>query len=360
MFGMVAKIPLTLGNATVQAYLTWLDQHPVLTRALVLGKEIRKIINTRGWKSKATVNLSARHFTEALASIAYKGGLNQTYVHSQTRVSLDEVILDLDFAGAYTAAMAVLPVIDWPEPAAVVQDPAEIAETYRQGICGDQGAVVSITFVECTFSFPPDCPYPCLPIQAEYGYGLVYPLNGTTTCTGIEVALALAMGAQITIKHGMRFPGFQDTTGVPQLAFAGFLGELTRRRAQEPEDSLSNRLLKEMTNSFSGKLAQGITEREVYNFSGESQPLLASSVTVLCGNDHRHSQGCTGRPCCENRHTSSLQGTLSDYRWSHGSRPTSVCFRGGPQRPCGSASILCSSLPGHLRGTDAEYTDPSP
>jgi hypothetical protein len=278
MFGVSPKIPLTLGGVTEQAYLSWLDWHPILTCALVLGEETRKVINTRGWESKATVNVSARRFTEALASTAYMGGLNQTYVHGQTCVGADEVILDLDFAGAYPAAMAVLPVIEWTEPAVVVQDSAEIAATYQQGICSDQGGMVPITFIECTFAFPPDCPYPCLPVPTQYG--LVYPLRGETVCTGLEVALALAMGTQVTIRHGMRFPAFQDEAGVPQLAFAGFLGELTRRRAQEPENSLSNRLLKEMVNSFYGKLAQGITERQVYDFSGVSKPLRPSSVTV--------------------------------------------------------------------------------
>lgn len=227
-----------------------MDRHPILTRALVLGEETRKVINKRGWESKATVKVSTRRFTEALASTAYMGGLSQTYVHGQTCVEPDEVILDLDFAGAYPAAMAVLPVIDWTEPAAVVQDPAEIAATYRQRVCGDQDGVVPITCIECTFAFPPDCLYPGLPVPTQYG--LVYPLRGETVCTGLEVALALAMGAQVTIKNGMRFPSFQDATGLLPLAFTGFRGELTRRRAQAPEDSLSNRLLKEMVNSFYG------------------------------------------------------------------------------------------------------------
>jgi hypothetical protein len=39
-------------------------------------------------------------------------------------------------------------------------------------------------------------------------------------------------------------------------------------------------MLKEMANSFYGKLAQGLTERQVYNFSGESNSIPASRVTV--------------------------------------------------------------------------------
>src|SRR5262249_36168061 len=71
MFGVPQKLPLTLGDATVHAYLRWLDQHSILTRASVLGTETRKIINQRGWDSKETIKVSARRFTEALASAAY-------------------------------------------------------------------------------------------------------------------------------------------------------------------------------------------------------------------------------------------------------------------------------------------------
>jgi hypothetical protein len=126
MFGMAPKLPLTLGDATVHAYLSWLNRHPTLTRAPVLGKESRKIINSRGWESQAEVKVSSRQFTETLASAAYMGGLNQAYEHGQTCVGPDEVIIDLDFAGAYPAAMAVLPVIDWAEPMVAVTGLTEI------------------------------------------------------------------------------------------------------------------------------------------------------------------------------------------------------------------------------------------
>jgi hypothetical protein len=206
------------------------------------------------------------------------GGLNQAYEYGQTCVGPDAVIVDLDFAGAYPAAMAVLPVIDWGESTVGVQGPAEITDGVQQVLGSGQGATVPIMFIECTFAFPPDCLYPCLPVPSRHG--LVYPLQGTTTCTGIEIALARQMGAQITIKHGTSFPASSGLSGAPLLAFAAFLAELTQRRAQEPSDSRRNRMLKEMANSFYGKLAQGVTERQVYNFSGGSKAIPASPVTV--------------------------------------------------------------------------------
>ena len=261
MFGVAPKLPLTLGDATVHAYLSWLNRHPTLTRASVLGKESRKVINSRGWDSQAEVKVSSRQFTETLASVAYLGGLNQAYEHGQACVGPDEVILDLDFAGAYPAAMAVIPVIDWNESGVGGQSLPEIVDGLRQATGSGQGSTIPIVFVECTFAFPLDCQYPCLPVPTKYG--LVYPLRGTTVCTGIEVALAQQMGAEITIKHGASFPISRGLSGAPLLAFADFLAELTQRRTQEPGDSLRNRILKEMANSFYGKLAQGLTERHV-------------------------------------------------------------------------------------------------
>src|SRR5262249_8272332 len=155
--------------------------------------------------------------------------LNQTYEYGQTCVGPEEVILDLDFAGAYPAAMAVLPVIDWAEPVVAVTGLTEIVEGWQPITGSDQGGMVPITFIECTFPFPPYCLYPCLPVPSRHG--LVYPLQGTTTCTGIEVALARQMGAQITIKHGAAFPVSSGFSGAPLLAFAAFLAALTQRRA---------------------------------------------------------------------------------------------------------------------------------
>jgi hypothetical protein len=277
MFEM-ATLPVTLGSATERAYLAWLEQHPTLKPEWVLGQEERHIRDERGWKRRQKVKVSSRRYTETLASESYMGGLNQAYEHGQTRVGPDEVILDLDFAGAYPAAMAVLPVIDWTAPEKTVQSVTSLVEAYQRAMGNAQGDVLPVTFVECTFTFPPDCLYPCLPVPTQYG--LVYPLRGTTTCTGMEVALAEQMGAQITMQHGACFPALIGLSGTPLLAFAEFLGALTRRRAQEPGDSLSNRVLKQMANSFYGKLAQGITERQVYNLRGDAKRLAPSRVTV--------------------------------------------------------------------------------
>jgi len=175
MFDVSQKLPLTLGDATVHAYLRWLDQHSILTQAGVLGKETRKVTNQRGWESKATVNVSSRQFTEALASAAYRGALSQAYEHGQTCVGPEEVILDLDFAGAYPAAMAVLPVIDWAESVVAVTGLTEIVDGLQPITGSVHGGTVPITLIECTFTFPPDCLYPCLPVPSRHG--LVYPLQ---------------------------------------------------------------------------------------------------------------------------------------------------------------------------------------
>jgi hypothetical protein len=59
----------------------------------------------------------------------------------------------------------------------------------------------------------------------------------------------------MTVKHGASFPASRELSGAPLLAFAEFLASLAQQRAKEPGDSLRNRMLKEMANSFYGKLA---------------------------------------------------------------------------------------------------------
>jgi hypothetical protein len=59
------------------------------------------------------VPVYGRKYTEPLACDAFMGGLNTAYEIGRVLAGPDEVILDLDFSGAYAAAMACLPAIDW-------------------------------------------------------------------------------------------------------------------------------------------------------------------------------------------------------------------------------------------------------
>jgi hypothetical protein len=184
------------------------------------------------------------------------------------------LILDIDFAAAYPAALATLPVLDGGQPSMRFYEASKLAMLHAS----QRRTAVDVVFVHCAFAFPDDCQYPCLPVPTKDG--LKYPLHGVTTCTGIEVALALELGALVKVWYAEWFPPLRDKRRVTLLAFADFLSTITQKRAQEPKGSLRNLMLKEVANSFYGKLAQGIVDRNVYNFTGGSEKLKPSKITT--------------------------------------------------------------------------------
>jgi hypothetical protein len=273
-------LPITLGGAAVEPYINHIDNAglvddngTLVTHEFVIGVESVILPGPSGKPRRHKRKMDTRAFTETLASKAYMGGYNTAHEHREHVCRPDEVLLDLDFRGAYPAAAAVLPVIDWESR------PREITH-YEQLLRFYRGTAVGVAFAEVEFEFPADCMHPCLPVQTEYG--LAYPHTGMTTCTGPEIALALQLDANVVLYHGKGFgtwfpPVWKD--GGPMLAFAGYLSGLARDRAAEPKGSLMNRLLKEMSNSFYGKLAQGIEDRTVVSLRDAPKKMPPSRIT---------------------------------------------------------------------------------
>ena len=54
------------------------------------------------------------------------------------------------------------------------------------------------------FKFPAATRFPCLPVRASNGRGLVYPLEGESWCTGPELVVARNLGADD--RGGRRLP----------------------------------------------------------------------------------------------------------------------------------------------------------
>jgi hypothetical protein len=280
LFPNVDASPLTLGDAAVKAYLAYLEDHDLLSPDIVLGKEDRLVRNRKGWKQRVKGEVASRRYTKVLAADAFIGGFNQAFEQGEFNAGDSEsIILDVDFTGAYVTGMATLPVHDWSQPPTPLLS-AEAVDCYTtaEGIAG--GAVPMI-LAQARFEFPADCEYPCLPVPSAYGP--LYPLKGITIATGIELALARRLGARISIEHGYSFPTLRNHEGERVLAFAGFLGALAQAREEEQgrnPGSLRERMLKEIGNSFYGKLCQGVEDRTVYNFSGSSEKLKQSAITT--------------------------------------------------------------------------------
>jgi hypothetical protein len=99
---------------------------------------------------------------------------------------------DLDIRSAYTTALAFIGVLDW-HGARHCVDIEELA-----------GIDEAMTAALVQFRFPDGTVFPCLPVRASSGRGLVYPLEGESWCTGPEMVVAIGMGAEITVKDGYR------------------------------------------------------------------------------------------------------------------------------------------------------------
>ena len=235
----VKSLPITLGSGVVKSYLKELDLKAGSTgRDLVFGCERRQTIDRKGRLVKRRYQVNCRRLTETFAADSYMGGLNAAYYLGRFLCSENQIVLDLDFAAAYPTSLALLPTIDWRKGSDRIYHVAELTDLY---VGAATKSFVEIVLVHCRFTFPANTPYPCLPVQSPYG--LLYPLEGETSCTGIEVMLALNMGADVQIIRAERFFPQIDSDGQPSLAFAGFL-----------KHSLSNDRVKKQAHLKSGYL----------------------------------------------------------------------------------------------------------
>ena len=84
--------------------------------------------------------------------------------------------------------------------------------------------------------------------------GLIFPLSGVTWCTTPELALARDQGADLRVEHGVFVPWASEVR-----PFAEFGAAVAALRAQHPQGSLREQLIKTMGNAVYGKVAQGVS-----------------------------------------------------------------------------------------------------
>ena len=99
---------------------------------------------------------------------------------------------DLDIKAAYTMALAFIGVPDW--------------SNARHCVELNELAVIeeAMTAALVEFRFPDQTRFPCLPVRASNNRGLVYPLEGSSWCTGPEMVVAKQCGALIKVMDGYR------------------------------------------------------------------------------------------------------------------------------------------------------------
>jgi hypothetical protein len=265
------RIPATLGAAGVRRFKQQFDKGEM---NCLLGYEIIK--NGRN-RTRVPLPVIADHF--AFFADCYHGARNEAYTAGYSEVG---TIIDIDLAGAYTTAMAGIRTPDWDETM-MTTDIDVLAN------------VAALSVARVSFKFPDDTRFPSLPVRAG-DRGLIYPLSGVSYCTGAELVVALELGADITVEHGVIVPYADD-----ERPFAKFTTTINDIRAAHPKGSIFERMAKEIGNSLYGKIAQGVETmkarsdknhgRRVFNTvvgemttlppSAITQPILAAFTTGL-------------------------------------------------------------------------------
>jgi hypothetical protein len=197
-----------------------------------------------------------RSFIEPLAASCYSGGRNECYVFGPTDVG---VYNDYDLAGAYTTGMVDLRHIDY-ENFRITRDPSDFV-----------GHVLGFAYVK--FAFPEGTRYPSLPVRNRDN-GLVYPLTGFSYCTAPEIEVALNLGCDIEIKHGMIIPWLD---GDDRL-FEPYVLGIRKLRARFVKGSLDELYAKLLGNGLYGKTAQGLKKKTVFEAKTMKSVELQHSV----------------------------------------------------------------------------------
>jgi len=255
----------TLGAMAAKFLQAYWDNHGVdlgdvngfIVREDKIFNKDRGRYETRKWEEpnpKVTIY-------QATAQLAFYGGRNETFWYGPTPVG---DFREYDLTSAYATALSSLQILDY-SAARHTQDP-------------DDYGPDKVGFAWIKFRFPEGTRYPSLPVMANDQRGLVYPLSGVTFATSPEIAVALHLGAEIEILHGVVIPFVVNST----RPYQGAISELNDRRWQHPDKSFENEMYKQISNSIYGKTCQGVKGKKAYNTrTDEHEEIGKSRITNI-------------------------------------------------------------------------------
>ena len=292
-------LPVTLGDLSVKCFdsmirdmnnipktpiLKIIDNEPLLR---LMGKEITSYTDSRGHSRKSYKYTDKYSWNKTLCSDSYYGGLNISFICGERKAAPGKVFLDLDFSGAYPTALAACGDIDF-NAASVrfneiqVRTVDELLKYLKMDLC-DISEVPHYYFC-LDFKWAPDTLFPSIPCHTDAG--LIYPLEGYTYCTMPELLYALSTGKlSVTINAYTGFKSKRDA-----FTLAGVFKKLTEERKKSVKGTIDERMWKEVSNTLYGKMAQGITERKVFDITrNESRTLGPSPISCVY-----YASSCTG------------------------------------------------------------------
>ncbi|MDD2699374.1 MAG: DNA polymerase [Arcobacteraceae bacterium] len=146
-----------------------------------------------------------------------------------------------------------------------------------------------IAVADISFKFPSDCRYPNLSVKID-SFGLINPLEGRTVSTLCEIYLANYLKAEIIYHDAVVIEDYkipdkyfvESDEDEKEFVFRTHLKRLfnLRNNAKKEDNELLQQLYKTYSNGLYGKLAQGISDRKMFNTrEGGTKRLPKSSIT---------------------------------------------------------------------------------
>jgi hypothetical protein len=252
------KVPITLTSIGIDQLLNeWqvmgLDKNTVLGKESVVERVFKKKL---GYyiKEKVTVDLDEVSRGLYRATESYHGGRNEQFWFGP---AFDDNWTDYDLSSAYPTAMALIGLPDW--------------KNLYNSTQVDEFTPTTLGYALIDFEFPSNTRYPCIPVRTEGG--LIFPLTGNrVSCCAPEIAVAIKLGAKITIHDGVIVP--HDTS---KRVFGTFIKNCLDRRISSGKNTLRGLFWKEISNSTYGKTAQGLRKKRVYDLRDREMHSLGPS-----------------------------------------------------------------------------------
>lgn len=238
----------------------WRSRTPVVDPIAIVGCEAHREVVWNDKTAQFNTKTKKPYIEEidwwvAFATECYHGGRNEQLWFGPT---FDDTWSDYDLKSAYATAMGTIGRPNW-KKAYFSKDLSEYSlETFG--------------FACVDFSFPKGTRYPTLPVRSDNG--LIFPLSGRSYCAAPEIKLAIDLGCDMSIRHGVIIP--QD---LDDRVFFPFIKESIARRSQAASP-IENEFWKEVTNSCYGKTAQGLRRKRVFDLRTEKTEAIGpSSIT---------------------------------------------------------------------------------
>ena len=241
------KLPITASGLAVKMFVNQLNKTDVDFNQ-AFGKRMNRVTRWNNLKGKVVtdkkdVMTDMHSIIEPFLAKCYSGGRNECYTFGPSTIGEWQ---DFDLAGAYTTGLVDLRHIDY--------DNFRITHDVKDFV----GHVLGFAYIE--FNFPSNTRYPSLPVRGNND-GLFYPLTGFSYCSAPEIEVALNLGCEIVVKHGVIIPWLEGDARL----FEPYVVNIRELRQSYVKGSIDELYAKLLGNSLYGKTAQGLKKKTVFD-----------------------------------------------------------------------------------------------